>query len=298
MKKLYIIGNGFDLYHSLPSRYADFHQHIAVHEPDLLQELDSYFNFRVDKNYLWSNFEQDLCHFNHKRFMAAYNHIDIMSDSFKPSEFYSLFDEVTAESERLAEQIRGAFREWVEAFELDEIDHTRYTPLLLDQDAAYINFNYTDTLEEIYQIPKNRILYIHHNANAYDGELIFGHGKKRDQKEIPTIDEGGEPTRTPYTDSENTSRSLFYVFQKNTKEVLKEHRKWFGTLKKVEEVIILGHSIGRVDWPYFKEISKQAPLAEWIVSYYGEKELAKLKKYAARFCRHQNIQMITFNDII
>jgi hypothetical protein len=297
MKKLYIIGNGFDLYHGLPSRYADFHHFISNKDPELLRELNRYFKFRVDKNYLWSNFEQDLCHFNHGRFMATYNHIDMMSDSFKPSEFYGLLDEITAESERLAEQIREAFREWVEDFESDKIDHTRYRPLRLDQEAVYINFNYTDTLEEIYQIPKDKILYIHHNANAYDGELIFGHGKKKDQKEVPTFDEDGEPTRTPYTDSENAARALFYAFQKDTKEVIKEQREWFGLLKEAEEVIILGHSVGRVDWPYFRAISKQAPLARWIVSYYGEKELVKLQKHAARFCRNQIIRMITFHDL-
>lgn len=297
MKKLYVIGNGFDLYHGLSSRYADFYRYVEENDPDLLIELYSYFPFRVDKNYLWNNFEQDLCLFNHKRFMRTYNHVDLTSESFRPSELHGLLDEVTAESERLADQIREAFRDWVEGFELEEIDRKRYIPLLLDQHGLYLNFNYTDTLVEFYRIPKERILYIHHNANACDGELIFGHGKKRDQKEIPTFDEDGEPTRTPFTDSENASRSLFYVFKKDAKAVIEEHRDWFSKLKGLEEVIVLGHSMGRVDWPYFRAIAKQAPQARWMVSYYGDKELRKLQKYTARFSGSENSRMITFRDL-
>lgn len=296
MSRLYIIGNGFDLYHGLPSRYADFHRYVEENDPELLEQLGSYFDFQVDENYLWSNFEQDLCHFDHGSFKDSYDHIDVTSDTFKWSEFYGLEDEVTSESESLVEKIRDAFSGWVETFDLEENKANGYKPVKLDTKAFYINFNYTDTLEEYYHIPKERILYIHNNAKAYD-DLIFGHGEATDHADVPAFDEQGEPTRTPYTDIENASRAPFFAFQKDTKAVLERHRLWFNSLVGIDEVIILGHSLGNVDSPYFRKLVKQVGNASWKVSYYGEKEAAELYKRARTLFGRGKIQMITFNEL-
>lgn len=296
MKRLYIIGNGFDLYHGLPSRYADFHRYVSAYAPDLLTQLDTYFDFEVDQNYLWRNFEQDLCKFDHEGFMEAYNHIDVSSESFKLSELYGLEDEVTEEADNLVTDIRGKFTEWVETFDFAELDRSLYKPLKLNQSAAYINFNYTDTLEELYSIPKGRILYIHNNANAYD-ELIFGHSEVSDHADMPTFDENGEPTRTMFTDSQNASRSPFYAFQKDTKAVLKQQRLWLADLKDLDEVIILGHSLGKVDWPYFKLIHKRSPDANWQVSHHGDQERIDLQQRIRSIGRLIKYEMITFNDL-
>lgn len=298
MKKLYIIGNGFDCYHGLPSRYADFHLYVKENYPELLEKLDRYFDFRVDDYYLWSHFEQDLCHYDHGGFLDTYNHIDVSSESFKPSEFHGLEVEVSEESENLVEEIREAFVSWVVSFNLSESSAMVYKPLNLNAEARFINFNYTNTLEKLYAIPKNKILYIHNNANAYDGELIFGHEQRTDHAEVPTFDEYGEPTRTSLTDAENASRVPFFAFQKDTKAILKQHSFWYNTLKDIEEVIILGHSLGKVDWPYFRAVFKLAPHAQWKLSYYGDKERSELECRATSIIRRANVQMITFSELL
>ncbi|GAB2972467.1 bacteriophage abortive infection AbiH family protein [Mucilaginibacter puniceus] len=297
MKSLYIIGNGFDLYHGLPSRYADFHQYVSEFAPELLNRLDAYFDFEVDQNYLWRNFEQDLCKFDHEGFMDTYNHIDVTSESFKLSELYGLEDEVTEEADNLVTDIREQFTDWIGTFDFEEIDRSSYIPVNINTGALFINFNYTDTLEELYSIPKERILYIHNNANAYDGEMIFGHSEVSDHADTPTFDEDGEPTRTMYTDSQNASRAPFYAFQKDTKAVLKQHRLWFADLKDLDEVTILGHSLGKVDWPYLRLIHKLSPKAKWKVSYYGNQERIDLQKRIRSIGRHINCEMITFHDL-
>ncbi len=298
MKKLYIIGNGFDRYHGLPSRYADFYLYVEENYPELLEKLNRYFDFRVDDYYLWSHFEQDLCHYDHGGFLDTYNHIDVSSESFRLSEFYGLEDEVTEESENLVEEIREAFVTWVESFNFAESSGIAYKPLKLDAEARFINFNYTDTLEELYAIPKNKILYIHNNANAYAGGLIFGHGQRTDHAEVPTFDEHSEPTRTSFTDAENASRVPFFAFQKDTKAVLKQHQGWYNTLRDIEEVIILGHSLGKVDWPYFRAVFKLAPHAQWKLSYYGDKERPELQHRATSLIRRADVQMITFSELL
>lgn len=298
MNRLYIIGNGFDRYHGLPTRYADFHIYVKEYYPALLEKLERYFDLSVDEHSLWQNFEQDLCRYDSGDFMNTFNHIDVASESFKYSEFYGMTDEVTEESGSLVEEIREAFVSWVESFEFPEVKDRNYETLLLDNTARFINFNYTDTLEELYQVPKDRILYIHNNANTYDGELIFGHAKKKDGKEVPTFNENGEPARTPFTDAENASRAPFYELQKDTRSVLKKHRNWFNMLHDLQEVIILGHSLGKVDWPYFRAIAKLSPQARWKLSYYGDNERADIYKRATSMLRRADVQLITFSDLL
>lgn len=56
--KLYIIGNGFDIYHGINSRYSDFKNYVHVTDYELFQTLEKYFN--TDE--LWSDFEETLAY--------------------------------------------------------------------------------------------------------------------------------------------------------------------------------------------------------------------------------------------
>src|SRR5690606_39278694 len=85
-------------------------------------------------------------------------------------------------------------------------------PIYLDPKALFLNFNYTDTLTELYGISRDRILYIHNNVNDQFGDLIFGHGQEQeDEPEGDEIDENGDSNRTMFTDSERASRHPFYA---------------------------------------------------------------------------------------
>jgi hypothetical protein len=49
MKKLYIIGNGFDLYHKIKTKYSDFQTYISENEMELENFFEQYFEFDVDE---------------------------------------------------------------------------------------------------------------------------------------------------------------------------------------------------------------------------------------------------------
>ncbi len=115
--KLYILGNGFDLHHKLKTRYADFHEFLNVHNQDIEFDLERYFNFQVDSDYLWKCFEDDLAHYNYQEFFDTHNSIDIMSESFKPSECYGLEDEIIESTDNLVGRIRSNFEDWLLSIE-------------------------------------------------------------------------------------------------------------------------------------------------------------------------------------
>lgn len=260
MATLYVIGNGFDLYHKLQSSYAHFHEYVQDTDNELADLLENFFDLQHNDQYLWKDFENDLARFDHDSYFDSFCEIDVMAESFRRSDVFGLEDELSEESDNLVIRVREIFTSWIESIEYPEENILKPLRLQLNPKLLYLNFNYTDTLEAVYQIPKSQILYIHNNANDYTtGELIFGHSQASDGVDDSTFDEDGEPTRTLFTDAENAARSPFYAFQKDTAEVLKKHGAFFNKFGQLKKIIVLGHSLGEVDWPYFKAISAMAP---------------------------------------
>jgi hypothetical protein len=271
MDTLYIFGNGFDLYHGLKTRYADFHQFVSDNYAELETALENYFNFQVDDNYLWKSFESDLCKFNHQSFFDDINHLDVMDESFERSDCFGLEDDIAQQSEDLVNDIREAFLSWIESIEYPERVSPEARQIYFKPSSLFINFNYTDTLKELYQIPQTDILYLHNNANDCSGELIFGHAEKKEKMpKEDELDEEGNSNRTMFTDAEDAARSPFYEFQKNTTDIIKTHVAFFKKLNCIKEVVVLGHSLGKVDWPYFHKIASIIPEANWYFSYFPE----------------------------
>ena len=59
MTNLYIIGNGFDLWHGLPTSYREFYEFAQ----DTLDELGNYYLFDLSVHEPWHDFENALAAF-------------------------------------------------------------------------------------------------------------------------------------------------------------------------------------------------------------------------------------------
>lgn len=296
MRTLFVIGNGFDLYHGLPTSYSHFNLYVKEVDPELADTLDNYFNLKCNDKYLWCDFENDLASYDNDAFFDAYNQIDVMAESFRRSDCDGLEDELLEESEKLVSKVKEVFTEWIESIEYPEVSDLIMPLLHLGKDSIFINFNYTDTLEVFYDIPKENIKYIHNNAGDFSGELIFGHSQLDDGVDDNTFDENGEPTRTMFTDAQNASRSPFFAFQKDTAAIIDEHLSFFDDLKDIDRIVILGHSLSVVDWPYFKVIAERCPSATWEVSYHGDAGIKREQTYNM-LDNHPPLRMITFKDL-
>lgn len=56
-RRLYIVGNGFDLHHRIPTEFCDFRQFVREHDSGLLKAIESYLSaIRAD----WSDLESSL----------------------------------------------------------------------------------------------------------------------------------------------------------------------------------------------------------------------------------------------
>ena len=287
MAKLYIIGNGFDLWHGLPTDYGHFYT-FAI---EILDELEQFYSFGVAHIGPWCDFENSLGCFDWHQFYEAHNHIDVASEMLRRSEVYCLEDDLAEQSDHHVDAIRGAFREWIEGIDISVAERKLDFP----KDARFITFNYTSTLQSVYGISDERVFHVHGRADNFD-ELIFGHGETI--KEEPELDENGDSNRTMFSDAEGAAKYPLYAFQKPVSEVLEKNREFFESARHVSEIVVVGHSLNNIDLPYFKDLAACAPSARWLVCCFEEAdEVHHLEQLMSCGVRRESIRTCTYADL-
>ena len=76
------------------------------------------------------------------------------------------------------ELLRSAFRDWVNSIDINNC--SRIEDYKFTEDNFYLTFNYTETLERIYDIPSTQICHIHGSRLVKGDDYVFGHNNKRD----------------------------------------------------------------------------------------------------------------------
>lgn len=287
LKTLYIIGNGFDLWHGLPTSYCKFYEFAK----DTLDELEEHYLFNPNGDIPWYDFENTLGAFDWKGFYDYHNEIDVQADDFRPSFVYGLEDALTQETDRHVSTVKESFIDWIN--QIDEAQATR--KMQFNDNATFINFNYTSTLQVVYGIEDNDVLHIHGCAKK-PHELIFGHGE-----EIiitPEIDENGDSNRTMFSDAESAAKYPLHAFKKPVNEIIESMSDYFEQLRDVAEIVVIGHSLNKIDLPYFGQIAKRAIDAQWKVSFYTEKE--KSNNIQALICcgvRQEQMKLCSYEEL-
>lgn len=268
--KLFVIGNGFDLHHGIPSRYTDFGQYVGQVAPDLLDLVNNY--LCVDEDF-WNCFEERLASFDSdsvidhaEQFLVSYG-AEEWSDAYHHDFEYEIEQIVDG----LSAQLHARFAEWVRSL---QIPQSGIVPLVrcVDPSAQFLSFNYTSTLQVLYGVPDAQILHIHGRAASLDDEIVLGHGWERSTAD-GLRSQVNEDTDTRVAGGYGLIDDYFERTFKPTKKLIERHCPWFDSLSNLSEVIVLGHSLADVDAPYFREIIYRIPSAQWTVSCYLEPSL-------------------------
>lgn len=287
MAKLYIIGNGFDLWHDLPTGY----DHFYAFAKEMLDEFEHYYSFDMDHAGPWCDFENSLGCFDWLQFYEAHNHIDVAAENFRSSEVFGLEDDITEQADHHVEAIKDYFREWVEGIDISAAE----MKLAFPHDASFISFNYTYTLQSIYGISDEKVFHVHGRADKFD-DLFFGHGETMEDE--PELDENGDSNRAMFSDAEDAAKYPFYALQKPVSEVLEKNCKLFESVGLVSEIIVIGHSLNKIDLPYFGKLAACAPSAQWLVCCYEEEdEVHHVEKLVNCGVRPGNVQTCTYAEL-
>lgn len=254
MKKLFIIGNGFDLYHGFNTSYKSFYKYIKSQNQQFFKMNCKVFlgQFKPTDR-LWSVFEEEISAFDYNQFVLE---DDIYNDQTNQIELAKL-SVVKANIKVWKILLDHLFREWIKTTVLNvDLSGKRFK-----DDSVFMNFNYTDTLQRLYQVNDNKILYIHNSIK--DDNLIYGHGVKFNFEEMlehyGLVKDGiAEFTEMQLRDIDvqfTVGRSLF----KDVQKIIESHREFEKTIKGVNEIIVIGHSMSEVDFPYFEWIRDCLP---------------------------------------
>jgi hypothetical protein len=244
---LFIIGNGFDLWHELATSYTEFYGLYA----DYLDAQKNYFPTHRYGEELWSCFESALGEFDESVLIEENDYMDFSGDDFPTQQLYGLEDAVLNFGEEFVKTITGHFTKWVKSINLTHAQ----IQIALPSGAQFISFNYTSTLQTVYQVPESNILHIH-GVVAHNAGLVFGHSQA-----VMDSDRGED---TYYSDAINNGRQVLKDLKKPVDYVTANTLKpWLSNNNGFSKIIIIGHSLNEIDTPYFKTILNAFPNAYW-----------------------------------
>lgn len=261
-ERLYIIGNGFDRFHGIPSDYRDFARYLETEDPHTLRTVRQYFD--IDENF-WGTFEARLADFDADRVMdyAANFLVSYGADDWSDAGHHDYEYEIKQVTKALTTTLYARFQAWIATL-LSPSPATAPRLRPLDTGARFLTFNYTQTLETLYGVPPAQIVHIH--GQVGDPTLVLGHGWERTER---FADRVHEETDTRVAGGYDLIDDYFARTFKPTDSILADQQAWFGSLADIEEIHVLGHSISDVDRPYYRRLldAVARDRVRWIISY-------------------------------
>lgn len=295
MERLFIIGNGFDIVHDKnpleekKTTYKAFRRYLIedimeTSENKIRQDLISapegtidsdgslIFNKQetaafltqtidnIDKN--WNEFETDLGILELDDEMVD---LDYILDKEGDPDYWAIADLNESLSDNLkipVLSIIDLFSDWINTIDKNIFSKKDSFDNFLTDNDLFLTFNYTNVLEDLYDVPEQRICHIH--GNQYSN-IIVGHG----------FDEQHEDTTYSLGASDNLNE-IHNRLRKDTKKAFKQHENFFTRLfsSEVAEIYSYGFSFSEVDRYYLQKIINNLSTGEitWFLHEYNLEE--------------------------
>lgn len=311
-----VIGNGFDLYHKLKTKYIQYVNFTKSGNFNNNPFIKS-FQEVADANDEWIDcedvikrivdlFEKVLSKIDMKRNLS----FSLSGLSAEENKFVKVFDRyfeknnTTLGSMHIANKFQNGFGELDKKKffrelkkDLDEticsletylsqcmndIDHNLHSEQIASLEPSYVvNFNYTDTICELYGVTEENVFYIHGKLKSSPNNMVFGiHDDNEENLDFVYFKKYFQriQRRTGLLDKEKfTTRSIF-----SDKRV---------TYNKVSVSHFFGHSLSVTDGDVIREIRE---LSKKMIIYYRDQEDYEIKviNLIAVFGKEDAVEMI------
>ena len=300
--RLFIIGNGFDLAHKLPTDFKTDFKRIAE-----VNESISYFwdIYQTEKTNIWSDFEYCLGR-------PDFNSLEEIFDGYGPdylSEHESDRDAIITQVD-INGNLKRSLYEFAETAENAISNRSpleKYSKLFIEGDY-FVNFNYTHTLERLYGIKERNVLHIHGEVGKNILVLGYPKGQYFPEKYLYDVRQKG---RGPYRECDIRefvdemagkgnfdyyTYSAYKALIQKTESFNKEYQitsfASFLNGKTIDEIIIIGHSC-KIDFDYFQYLDKVFPLAKWVFNPFTDEDAGNI----AKLINDINVQNYRINPI-
>lgn len=298
MSSLFIIGNGFDRAHGLPTSYSDFREWLleeycqkdergynigySLPEPTLYPDGEIVFNENDNVQFFihyfdsldepeWNNFESSLGRFNFDSYIDEFEFLDKDGDE-DLWEKDVMISSISQDLSTLVIKIKKFFSEWIFQIDISEAEQKYNISQLFNQSprSYFLTANYTSTLEEIYNIPINNICHIH---GTPEEEIIVGHGEKEDNINF-----------YENIDYEESLSEIRESLRKDTVQQYEKYKNFFSDIysSKINKIYSYGFSFSEVDRYYLEKIFENISTEDitWFFNDYSQKhEIEEYKKF-------------------
>ncbi|MGX8833077.1 AbiH family protein [Amedibacillus sp. YH-ame6] len=308
---LYIIGNGFDCFHGLDTGVDRFKAILRTY--DIYNEIENAEVIFEGYGVLWGNYEDSLSEID----LDSIAEENIIAPDYTSDHEYDrdggIFN-MNEYTNSLHSAVQNSLATMVEQANEELININSKSINFLNSGDAVLNFNYTSTLEYLYNIPKDvPVLHIH-GCYELGTPLLFGFSNgmsyeefnnkediNRLQKKIKEIEESRDLSDADKSEEifyykqcydDLTSDCDFYIeSQKETiydfykslkKELQLQKLKYFlNDFQKIENVVVMGHSMSVVDSEYMEIIDKILHPQRWLISQFdGDPSQHTINKYS------------------
>jgi len=260
MSVLYIIGNGFDLHHGLPTDLGDFRRYVHAVDRPIARAIADHLPADED----WSDPEASLAHLDPDEladalsvFLPGYGAED-RNDAGQ----HDFGLEVQRLTSAFSDGLVKCLNEWIRQVPRLSLDEALASGSLLSLQpgARFVTFNYAPPSlmcmpfqdQELGTCTAMRWIRQAISSSATAGDRIRSSTHRPGRRLVPrrSIKTGAKTvgSLTPGTTSKTTAT------YRNVKEVLARGADLLSQLWDVTEIYILGHSLADVDLPYFEAI--------------------------------------------
>ncbi len=311
MKRLYIIGNGFDLEHGLETKYSQFKKYLINKHPNYYQEYDGLLESKIgnhgeivfdmdelvgaiisvidhidsefanQKDYPeWNKLEEHVgtkyayTILDHNEFFLNKNDWGNMNDSYDKVRIssYNNNEILSGDLEAAYTSFKGLFDDWVRDYCANiSFDCVGKIDTPSFKDSVFLNFNYTSTLEDVYGVDRNNICYVHGYAKDYNSEIFFGHGEKNVRFELSDV----------YLGAENSFEDILKKMRKDTEKAFRNNTDFFNRLGSIEEIYSFGFSFSDVDMEYIDAIRSRVNV-EKVIWYFNKHDYIEKRESIKR----------------
>ena len=307
-KNLYIIGNGFDLHHGVRCDFEDFMKWLKKNDKSLFTDLTQVYDDAENNNW-WRDFENSLAQLNINYYANKkgnmYDPEYIKDGSIEEKTEYAS-QRVIEEFGKIKDSLRNDFQNWLSmAYENCFKNKKIQFP---NEDSIFLTFNYTKTLEDIYEIDAKRIYHIHGVIDDKDS-MEFGHGLGVEEldnmlkSQEPRIDEVwnkklNRMIRLQIVTPKHKELAAFSTIEsivslkKDVEKCIEKNKRFFNEILDVERIYVYGFSFSSIDMPYLEKIIRRTkPETHWVISWYLQDDKRRIMDFVIRY-DIQNITMI------
>lgn len=308
---LYIIGNGFDLMHRVPSSYYHFRDSLGKGN-ELRCTLESY----ITVEDIWADLENALAHFDIGA-MTSEHIVDMWLNNFEAykedsgaAEYFMSIEAAAHPIITVANELPRQFRRWVEKLSVGTGDRPLKKMFV---NGKVLNFNYTEFVEKLYGVSKENICYIHGCRVKQKGKscepLILGHVLDASD-EVFEMKEWSKSrlrgfkrtfVKMAQTSVMNCISEYDEYLTKDTGKIIKAQDTFFRGLEHINTVISIGHSFSETDWNYFRKIKSSIADCngiKWYFGCYGLRDLNNLRNLLIELDINKSNVMVFRTDTV